>query len=111
MKKVMVVFHSQEYGYTARCAALVAQGLENTGVQVEMVNTNETNRVDLTALADCDGVAIGSPDYGSYVAGTIKQFFDDLYVARREGLNVEWDGKIGRRLYIKGFHWQRRSPR
>lgn len=29
----------------------------------------------------------------------------------REGLNVEWDGTIGRRLYVKGFRWQRRSPR
>jgi hypothetical protein len=29
----------------------------------------------------------------------------------REGLKVEWDGTIGRRLLIKGFRWQRRSPR
>ena len=29
----------------------------------------------------------------------------------REGLDVEWDGTIGRRLYVKGFRWQRRSPR
>lgn len=29
----------------------------------------------------------------------------------REGLNVEWDGTIRTRLYVKGFHWQRRSPR
>jgi hypothetical protein len=28
-----------------------------------------------------------------------------------EGLNVDWDGTIGSRLYIKGFRWQRRSPR
>jgi multimeric flavodoxin WrbA len=30
-------------------------------------------------LATCDGLAIGSPDYMSYVAGTIKQVFDDIY--------------------------------
>jgi hypothetical protein len=29
----------------------------------------------------------------------------------REGLKVEWDGTIGSRLYVKGFRWQRRSPR
>lgn len=29
----------------------------------------------------------------------------------REGLNVEWDGTIKTRLYVKGFRWQRRSPR
>jgi hypothetical protein len=28
-----------------------------------------------------------------------------------EGLIVEWDGTIGRRLFVKGFRWQRRSPR
>jgi hypothetical protein len=28
-----------------------------------------------------------------------------------EGLSVEWDGTIGRRLFVKGFRWQRRSPR
>ena len=29
----------------------------------------------------------------------------------REGLQVEWDGRIGCRLYVKDFHWQRRGPR
>jgi hypothetical protein len=32
-------------------------------------------------------------------------------VLEREGLKVEWDGTIGRRLFIRGFRWQRRSPR
>jgi hypothetical protein len=29
----------------------------------------------------------------------------------REGFNVEWDGTIKNRLFVKGFRWQRRSPR
>jgi hypothetical protein len=29
----------------------------------------------------------------------------------REGLNVEWDGTIRTRWYLKGLRWQRRSPR
>jgi len=90
MKKVMVIYHSQEFGNTAACARLIAQGIQEAGdLQVELVNTNETNRVDLQALAACDGVAIGSPDYGSYVAGTIKQLFDDLYVAKKGGLVIQ----------------------
>lgn len=28
----------------------------------------------------------------------------------REGFNVEWDGTIKSRLFVKGFRWQRRSP-
>ena len=27
-----------------------------------------------------------------------------------EGLNVEWDGTIDSRLFVKGFRWQRRGP-
>jgi flavorubredoxin len=90
MKKAMVIYHSQEFGNTAACAQLIAQGIAEAGdIQVELVNTNEVNRVDLQALAACDGVAIGSPDYGSYVAGTIKQVFDDLYVAKKGGLVIQ----------------------
>ena len=28
-----------------------------------------------------------------------------------EGFEVEWDGTIGRRLHVREFRWQRRSPR
>jgi hypothetical protein len=28
----------------------------------------------------------------------------------REGFDVEWDGTIKSRLFVKGFRWQRRSP-
>ncbi len=28
----------------------------------------------------------------------------------REGFNVEWDGTVESRLFVKGFRWQRRSP-
>jgi hypothetical protein len=27
----------------------------------------------------------------------------------REGRTVDWDETIGRRLYVKGFGWQRRG--
>ena len=92
MKKVIILFHSQEYGNTAACAALVAQGVRQAGgaeIQVELINTNEVNRVDMRHLAACDGLAIGSPDYMSYVAGTIKQVFDDIYIAHKAGIVVE----------------------
>jgi hypothetical protein len=28
-----------------------------------------------------------------------------------EGFRVEWDGSVSTRLFLVGFHWQRRSPR
>ena len=92
MKKVIVLFHSQEYGNTAACAELVAQGIHRVGgseIMVELINTNAVNRVDMQRLAACDGLAIGSPDYMSYVAGTIKQVFDDIYIAQKAGIVVE----------------------
>jgi len=90
MPRIMIIYHSQEFGNTGRCAELIAQGVRSVvGVDVQMVNTNETQRVDMKALAACDGVAIGSPDYGSYVAGTIKQLFDDMYIAAKTGLGFK----------------------
>jgi multimeric flavodoxin WrbA len=87
MKKVLVLYHSQEFGNTGAVAQLVAQGVRQAGaIEVELINTNEVQRVDMERLAAADGLAIGSPDYWSYVAGTIKQIFDDLVVAERKGL-------------------------
>ena len=86
MKKVMVIYHSQEFGNTAVAARLVVQGLEEVGgIEVKSVNTNEAQRIDMEELAACDGVAIGSPDYYAYLAGTIKQVFDDDYIYRGRG--------------------------
>ena len=85
MHDVLVIYHSQEHGNTEALAKLIAQGiLEGDGTQVTMINTNEAQRVDMDRLTRCDGLAIGSPDYYSYVAGTIKQLFDDIYVARTQ---------------------------
>jgi multimeric flavodoxin WrbA len=90
MKTVLVIYHSQEHGNTARVAKLVAQGVQQAGdIAVELINTNEAQRVDMAKLAACDGLAIGSPDYYSYVAGTIKQLFDDAYIAAGKGVAVK----------------------
>lgn len=89
MKRVLVVYHSQEYGNTARMAELVAQGCRQvSNIELQMVNTNES-RVDMDVAASADGFAIGSPDYFSYVAGGVKQFFDDLYIAALAGKSVK----------------------
>ena len=90
MKKVMVIYHSQEFGNTESCSKLVAQGVRQAGdVAVELINTHVAQRVDMQALAACDGIAIGSPDYYSYVAGTIKQLFDDVYIAIGRGIPLK----------------------
>ena len=86
MKKILVVYHSQEKGNTQRMAELVAQGCRQVeGVSAELINVNET-RVTMDAAESADGYALGSPDYFSYVAGNLTQFFDDILLA-------EWGGR------------------
>ena len=88
MKQILVVYHSQERGNTRKMAELVADGCRGVeGVEVEAVNANEA-RVDMGAAEAADAYAIGSPDYFSYVAGGIKQFFDDLLIAKNQGRSV-----------------------
>ncbi len=61
-------------------AEAVAAGLKAAGCEVDLFNTNE-GRFDITKFPQYDCAAFGSPDYYSYVAGNIKQFMDDHYIA------------------------------
>ncbi len=86
MKRILIVYHSQEKGNTRAMAELVAEGCRQVkGVEVTLVNVND-ERVDMDAAEQADGYALGSPDYFSYMAGGLKQFFDDLCLA-------DWGGK------------------
>ncbi|MBN1137148.1 MAG: FprA family A-type flavoprotein [Anaerolineae bacterium] len=80
MAKALVLYHSQEYGNTAAMAEAVAEGLREAGAEVDLHNTNE-GRFDIALFPQYDCAAFGSPDYYSNVAGGIKQFMDDHYIA------------------------------
>ncbi len=88
MAKILVIYHSQQYGNTKILAEAVAQGIREEGAEVSLINTNE-QRVTLKEFLAADAFAIGSPDYFSYVAGTIKTFFDDMYQWDRAGEQVK----------------------
>ncbi len=87
MGKILIIYHSQQLGNTREIAEALAEGAGETGASVEKINTNE-RRVTLEDLMSADAVAIGSPDYYGYVAGTIKTFFDDLYLWDQKGTPV-----------------------
>ena len=88
MKTVLVVYHSQYQGNTKEMAELVAQGCgEVEGVECRLINVNEV-RVDMAELEACDGLALGTPDYYTYMAGCLKQFFDDAKIAEYAGRAV-----------------------
>jgi len=88
MKKVIVIYHSQQYGNTKLLAEALAGGVRETGAEVKLINTNE-RRVTLEEFLSADGAAIGTPDYFSYVAGTVKTFFDDMYLWDQSGKPVK----------------------
>jgi len=87
MTKALVLYHSQEYGNTAAMAQAVADGLREVGCEVDSFNTND-GRFDVKQFPQYDCVAFGSPDYYSYIAGGLKTFMDDHYIADvRDGLD------------------------
>ncbi len=82
MSSVLVLYHSQEYGNTAKMAQAVGEGARIAGAEVTLINAND-ERVDVEAYRDFDAVAFGSPDYYSYIAGTLKTFLDDWHIAKK----------------------------
>jgi flavorubredoxin len=88
MKKILVIYHSQQFGNTRMLAEAIADGVREAGADVELINTNE-HRVTMKEFMSADAVALGSPDYFSYLAGTIKTLFDDIYLWDKSGEQVK----------------------
>ena len=107
MAKVLVIYHSQQFGDTKSLAESLAGGVRDAGVEVEIISTNE-RRVTLDEFLAADGVAIGTPDYFSYLAGTIKTFFDDIYLWDKSGESVK--GKPAALFFSHGGGGRVREP-
>jgi multimeric flavodoxin WrbA len=107
MGKILVVYHTQQFGDTGALAEALAEGAREGGAEPEMINTNE-RRVTLEEFLAADGVALGTPDYYSYVAGTIKTFFDDLWLWDRSGEPVK--GKPAALFFSHGTGGKGRAP-
>ena len=76
MANVLVVYHSLA-GHTKQMAEAVAAGARGVpGTEVILKTGLEATIDDLLA---CDGIALGSPDYFSYMAGGVKDFLDRTY--------------------------------
>lgn len=88
MKRILVIYHSQQFGNTKMLAEALADGVREAGADVELINTNE-HRVTMKEFMSADAVALGTPDYFSYVAGTIKTLFDDIYLWDKAGQPVK----------------------
>jgi multimeric flavodoxin WrbA len=76
MAKVLIVYHSLG-GNTKKMAEAVGQGASSVAGTETVVKTGL--EATLSDLLDCDAVALGSPDYFSYIAGGLKDFLDRTY--------------------------------
>jgi flavorubredoxin len=76
MARILIVYHSQS-GNTEAAAQAVAKGARALkGTQVVLKQALKATARDLLS---CDGIAIGTPDYFSYMAGGVKDFFDRTF--------------------------------
>ena len=82
MGTLLVLYHSQECGNTGAMAEAIREGARAAGADVTLVNSNEV-RMDPEQYRGFDAVAFGSPDYYSYIAGGLKVFIDDRYIAKK----------------------------
>jgi len=76
VSKILIVYHSQS-GNTKAAAEAVARGASSIeDAEVEIKQALKATPAD---LLKCDGIAVGTPDYFSYTAGGLKDFFDRTY--------------------------------
>lgn len=80
MARILVVYYSGS-GNTRKAAELVARGAKELGHDVELVVADE---VEMKAIKKADALALGSPDYYTYMAGQLKVFFDRALDIRDE---------------------------
>ena len=80
MVEVLILYYSRG-GRTKGLAKAVAEGVEGKG------GSAKVKRVDYATVDDftsCDAVAFGSPNYFSYMAGIMKDFFDKALTVREK---------------------------
>jgi len=81
MVEVLILYYSRS-GRTEALADAVAEGVKTVDGASAKVK-----RVDYSTVSDfisCDAVAFGSPNYFSYMAGSLKDFFDKALSIREK---------------------------
>jgi multimeric flavodoxin WrbA len=83
--RILIIYHSQG-GNTRKMAEAVARGVES--IPKGKAFLKRASEANLEDLLDCDGMAIGSPEYFGYMAGLVKDFFDRTYEDGRGNKHV-----------------------
>jgi len=85
MAKILIIYHSKS-GNTEKMATAVQEGAASAGATV-----TQKDAIDATAddMLNSDVVVMGTPNYFSYEAGIIKDYFDRTFFT----LKGKVDGK------------------
>ncbi len=76
MSRILIVYHSQS-GVVEKMAYAVKKGIARVkGVEAVLKKAEDATWDD---LKDSAGIAVGTPDYFDYMAGTVKDFFDRTF--------------------------------
>lgn len=86
-KSLAIVYHSP-YGHTAKVAQFIAQGAQNLGVAVHIMNIEE---IDWDVLDQVQAIVFGCPTYMGSVSGPFKMFMDS---SSKRWKNRDWQGKL-----------------
>ncbi len=76
-----MIYHSQGGTMELMANRLAKGAAKETNVDIVFKKAGDATLAD---LLDCNGIAIGSPEYFGTMAGMIKDFFDRTYEAAQE---------------------------
>jgi len=80
-KSILVIYHSQSGTMKLMAHRLARGAAKEKNVAIILKKAVDANVDD---LLNCDGLAIGSPEYFGTMAGMIKDFFDRTYEAAQD---------------------------
>ena len=86
-KSIAIVYHSP-YGHTAKVAQSIAQGIEQVGIVVHMMNVEH---VDWDILDQADAIIFGCPTYMGSLTSALKLFMEQ---SSKRWLARTWQGKL-----------------
>jgi len=80
MSKILIVYDSRS-GNTAKMAEEIAEGVKQSGAEVEIKRADEANPDDLVAA---DGIILGSPNHFGSMSEKMKAFINDSVKVRKK---------------------------
>ena len=99
MDRILIIYHSQS-GNVEEMAYAVKRGIEKTkGFLVEMKKAQDATWEDLQEAA---GIAIGTPDYFDYMAGTVKDFFDRTFYPSQSKIKGSLTANLPSVFFVSG---------